>query len=179
VILSAGRLVWEKGHQDVIRALALVRRRGHDARLVIVGTGPERERLAAHARDLGVADAVEFRGGVPYDGMPALYAQASCFVLASLPAMYWEEQFGMVLAEAMAAHVPVVAAASGAIPEVVGASGTLFPAGDWRGLADVLERGPLAAPPGARHAPEPERLARFSSTAAAERLRAAYDRLLA
>jgi glycosyltransferase involved in cell wall biosynthesis len=111
--------------------------------------------------------------------MPELYGQASCFVLASLPTMHWEEQFGMVLAEAMAAHVPVVAAASGAIPEVVAESGTLFGAGDWRGLADALERGPLAAAPGARRAPEPERLARFSSAAAAERLRAAYDRLLA
>jgi glycosyltransferase involved in cell wall biosynthesis len=179
VILSAGRLVWEKGHQDVIRALALLRRRGRDARLVIVGTGPERDRLARYAGELGVGEAVELRGGVPYDAMPRLYAQASCFVLASLPTMYWEEQFGMVLAEAMAAHVPVVAAASGAIPEVVGASGTLFAAGDWRGLAEMLEAGPLAAAPGARRAPEPERLARFSSTAAAERLRAAYDRLLA
>jgi glycosyltransferase involved in cell wall biosynthesis len=179
VILSVGRLVWEKGHQDAIRALALLRRRGHDARLVIVGTGRERERLAAHAQELGVGDAVEIRGGVSYDGMPALYAQASCLVLASLPTMYWEEQFGMVLAEAMAAHVPVIAAASGAIPEVVGNSGTLFGAGDWRGLADVLERGPLTAAPGTRQAPEPERLARFSSTAAAERLRVAYDRLLA
>jgi glycosyltransferase involved in cell wall biosynthesis len=179
VILSAGRLVWEKGHQDVIRALALLRRRRRDVRLLIVGTGPERDRLAAYAGDLSVGDAVELRGSVPYDAMPELYGQASCFVLASLPTMHWEEQFGMVLAEAMAAHVPVVAAASGAIPEVVGESGTLFGAGDWRGLADALERGPLAAAPGARRAPEPERLARFSSAAAAERLRAAYDRLLA
>jgi len=179
VILTAGRLVWEKGHQDVIRALALLRRRGHDVRLVIVGTGPERDRLARHAHELGVGGAVELRGGVPYDAMPALYAQASCFVLASLPTMHWEEQFGMVLAEAMAAHVPVVAAASGAIPEVVGGSGTLFASGDWAGLAGALERGPLAEPPGARRAPEPDRLERFSSGAAAARLAAAYDRLLA
>ena len=110
--------------------------------------------------------------------MPALYAQASCFVLASLPTMHWEEQFGMVLAEAMAAHVPVLAAASGAIPEVTGGSATLFGAGDWLGLADALEQGPLAQPPGARRAPAPELLQRYGSHAAAERLRAAYDRLL-
>ncbi len=179
VILSAGRLVWEKGHQDAIRALAVLHRRGHpDTRLVIVGTGPERDRLGAHAAELGVGSHVELRGAVPYDGMPALYAQASCFVLASLPTMHWEEQFGMVLAEAMAAHVPVLAAASGAIPEVTGGSATLFGAGDWLGLADALEQGPLAQPPGARRAPAPELLQRYGSHAAAERLRAAYDRLL-
>ena len=83
----------------------------------------------------------------------------------------------MVLAEAMAAHVPVVAASSGAIPEVVGASGTLFAAGDWVGLARTLADGPLAGAPGARRVPEPDRLERYSSTAAAARLRAAYDRL--
>jgi glycosyltransferase involved in cell wall biosynthesis len=111
--------------------------------------------------------------------MAAYYAQASCLVLASIPMPYWEEQFGMVLAEAMAAHLPIVASGSGAIPEVVGDSGTLFAPGDWRGLADVLEAGPLAGPPAARRAPEPERLERFSSAAAAARLAAAYDALSA
>ncbi len=177
VLLSAGRLVWEKGHQDVIRALALLGRR--DVRLVIVGTGPERDRLAAYAGELGVADRVELRGSVPYDAMPALFAQASCLVLASLPTMHWEEQFGMVLAEAMAGHVPVVAASSGAIPEVVGASGTLFAPGDYVGLAEVLRATVLAAPPGTRRAPEPDRLERYSVPAAAARLAAAYERVLA
>jgi glycosyltransferase involved in cell wall biosynthesis len=177
LVLSPARLVWEKGHQDVLRALALLGRQ--DVRLLIVGDGPERGRLQRYARELGVGDRVEIRAAVPYAEMPALYARASCMVLASLSTEYWEEQFGMVLAEAMAAHVPVAAAASGAIPEVVGSSGTLFAPGDWAGLARVLEDGPLAAAPGARRAPEAERLERFSATAAAGRLRAAYDRLLA
>jgi glycosyltransferase involved in cell wall biosynthesis len=179
LVLSAARLVWEKGHQDVLRALALLRRRGrHDVRLLIAGNGPERSRLVRYAVELGVGDVVEVRGAVPYDEMPALYARSSCLVLASLPTMHWEEQFGMVLIEAMAGHVPVLAAAGGAIPEVVGSSGTLFAPGDWVGLANALERGPLAEPPGARRAPEPERVERFSSTAAAARLRRAYGRLL-
>lgn len=180
VVVSAARLVWEKGHQDLLRAVALLRRRGRDdVRVVLVGTGPEEGRLRAVATDLGLADRVEFRGGLGYDAMPALYAEASCLVLASLPTPFWEEQFGMVLAEAMAAHVPVLAAASGAIPEVVGSSGTLFAPGDYVGLADALAAGPLASEPGARRAPEPERLERFSNRAAADRLRAAYRSLLA
>jgi glycosyltransferase involved in cell wall biosynthesis len=180
LIVSIGRLVWEKGHQDLLRAVALLHRRGRtDVRVRIVGDGPEEGRLRAVAADLGLAGHVELRSHARYDELPALLAPASCLVLASLPTPYWEEQFGMVLVEAMAAHVPVVAAASGAIPEVVGASGTLFGAGDWVGLADTLAAGPLAGAPGGRRAPDPEHLGHFSSDAAAERLSAVYDRLLA
>ena len=176
LVLSIGRLVWEKGHQDLLRAVALLRSRGRDdVRVLIVGVGPEEARLRAVAADLGIAERVEFRGWIPNHELPSVYASASARVLASLPTPFWEEQFGMVLAEAMAAHVPVVAAASGAIPEVVGGSGTLFAAGDWAGLADVLSAGPLGDAPGTRRAPEPDRLERFSAPAAAARLRAAYD----
>lgn len=179
LIVSIGRLVWEKGHQDLLRAVALLRARGRDdVRVLIVGVGPEERRLRGVVRDLALDDVVELRGWVPYDELPRVYAQASCLVLASLPTPFWEEQFGMVLAEAMAAHVPIVAAASGAIPEVVGESGTLFGPGDWAGLAGVLADGPLATAPGTRRAPERERLERYSSAAAAARLRAAYDELL-
>jgi glycosyltransferase involved in cell wall biosynthesis len=179
VILSAGRLVWEKGHQDVIRALALLRHRGRfDVNAVIVGDGPERGRLEALAADLGLADAVTFRAAVPYDEMPTLYARASCLVLASIPVRFWEEQFGMVLAEALAGGLPIVCSTSGAIPEVVGSSGRYFAPGDWVGLADGLQEGPLAAAPGARSTLDTERIERFSATSAADRLRGVYDELL-
>ena len=178
LVLSIGRLVWEKGHQDLLRAVARLRRQGRDdVRVLIVGVGREERRLRGVIRDFGLEDVVELRGWVPYEELPAVYARASCLVLASLPTPFWEEQFGMVLAEAMAAHVPVVASDSGAIPEVVGGSGTLFGAGDWVGLAEALAGGPLARPPGTRHAPEPDRLERYSARAAADRLRAAYDGL--
>lgn len=179
-LLSIGRLVWEKGHQDLLRAVALLRTRGHaDLRVAIVGVGPEEQRLRAVADDLGLAGAVDFRGGIPHDEVAGAFAAADALVLASIPTPYWEEQFGMVLAEAMAAHLPVVAAASGAIPEVLGGYGDLFEPGDWRGLADVLAAGPLARPPATRIAPDPPLLERYSAGAAAERLRAAYTGLLA
>jgi glycosyltransferase involved in cell wall biosynthesis len=179
LVLSPGRLVWEKGHQDVLRAVALLHKRGRsDVRVLIVGVGPEEKRIRGVIRDLGLEDAVELRGWVPYDEMPAVYARASCLVLGSLPVPFWEEQFGMVLAEGMAANVPIVASASGAIPEVVGESGTLFRPGDWVGLAAVLADGPLAGEPGARRAPEPERLERYSLGAMAARVEAAYDELV-
>lgn len=180
LILSIGRLVWEKGHQDLLRAVALLRSRGRDdVRVMILGVGPEEKRLRGVAHDLGLDDVVEFRGYVDNEQMPQIYAQASCLVLASIAIRYWEEQFGLVLAEAMAAHVPVVAAASGAIPEVVGDDGTLFSSGDWVGLADALADGPLAAAPGTRHVPDARRLQRYSHAAQAARLSAAYDGLFA
>jgi len=180
LLLSIGRLVWEKGHQDLLRALAVLREREHpDVRAMIVGSGEEERRLRAVARDLGVEESVEFLGFVPHDELPSLLARASALVLASLPTRYWEEQFGMVLVEAMAARLPVVAAASGAIPEVLGGYGTQFPPGDWLALASALADGPLAVAPGTRGTPDPALLERYSSRAAAERLREAYGRLLA
>jgi glycosyltransferase involved in cell wall biosynthesis len=190
LVVSPGRLVWEKGHQDVMRALALLRREGGQAaRLLVVGSGPEEARLRAYAGELGIAEGVEFRS-VPYEEMPAVFARASCMVLASLatasggyyvgdvPHLFWEEQFGLVLAEAMAAGVPIVASSSGAIPEVAGDSATYFVPGDWPGLARIFAEGSLARPPGERVEYPAERVRAFSADAAAERLAAAYERLL-
>jgi glycosyltransferase involved in cell wall biosynthesis len=179
LLLSAGRLVWEKGHQDLLRALALLRAEGRrDVRALIVGDGPEGRRLRTLAAELGLGGLVEFRASVPYDEMPAIYASASCLVLASIPVRFWEEQFGMVLAEAMAGHLPIVASTCGAIPEVVGHDASYFGPGDWIGLAEVLREGPLAQEPGARRAPDPGRLQHYSTAAAAERLREVYSGLL-
>ncbi len=175
LVLSVGRLVWEKGHQDLLRALAWLRRGGSDVRALIVGAGPEESRLRAHAADLGLGDAVEWRPEVPYAEMPEVFARASCFVLASLPATWWEEQFGMVLAEAAAAGLPILAAESGAIPEVLRGHGTLFAPGDWRALAGALD-GLLASPP-VRVRPA-ALVDAYSLAVAAERYAAAYARVL-
>ncbi len=174
LVVSPGRLVWEKGHYDVIRALATL---DEPPRLLIVGDGPERSRLLRYAAELGLGDRIEIRS-VPYAEMPAVFAAASCVVLGSLPIPLWEEQFGMVLAEAMAAGAPVLASSSGAIPEVVGGSAQLFAPGDWVELARLLTSGPLARPAGERVAHDPELLRRYSLDAAADRLRAAYQRVL-
>lgn len=188
VILSPGRLVWEKGHADVLRAVALLAREGIRPRVRIVGRGPEEERLRAYAQELGLADRVEI-GAVPYDQMPEVFGTASCMVLASLPSAtaqlhpfdvpraFWEEQFGMVLAEAMASGLDILASGSGAIPEVLDDQGTLFSPGDWPGLARHLRDGPLSRPPGQRVDYPAELLQRYSVAAMAERLAGVYDRV--
>jgi glycosyltransferase involved in cell wall biosynthesis len=201
-IVSPGRLVWEKGHHDVLRALAALHRglvRAPGARaaaplrphLLIVGAGPEERRLREHASELGIAQAVEIRA-VPYAEMPAVFASASAMVLASqssataayhpfdVPHAFWEEQFGMVLAEAMAAGLAIVTTTNGAIPEVLaGAPVELLAPGDWLGIARALAAGPLSRPPGARIAYPAELTQRYSTAAAAARLAAAYDRVMA
>jgi glycosyltransferase involved in cell wall biosynthesis len=193
VVLSVGRLVWEKGHQDVLRALAALRRGLVAApevpvRLKIVGSGPERSRLEAHAQELGLGQTVEF-AAAGYDEMPGLYAGASCLVLPSQPAAacflgptgiprcFWEEQFGMVLAEGMACGLPIVASTSGAIPEVTGGAAVLVAPGDWLGLARALAESVLSRPPGARVDYDPKLVERYSQRAAAGRLANAYDDL--
>ena len=174
LVVSPGRLVWEKGHFDVLRALASL---PSGPRLLIVGAGPERARLLRYAADLGLADRVEIRA-VPHAEMPEVFARASCVVLGSLSIPLWEEQFGMVLAEALAAGAPVLASSSGAIPEVLGAGAQLFAPGDWVELARLLAEGPLVRPPGERIEHPPELVHRYSLAAAASRLRSAYQRAL-
>ena len=154
----------------------------------IVGRGPEEGRLRAHADELGLGDRVEI-GALPYDEMPQAFATASCMVLASLPLAsaqlhpfdvpraFWEEQFGLVLAEGMAAGLDVLAADSGAIREVLDGQGTLFAPGDWPGLARLLRDGPLGRAPGERVAYPASLVSRYSTRSAAARLAAAYDRV--
>ncbi len=185
LVISPGRLVWEKGHQDVLRAVAALRggvvegpRSARRIRALILGSGPEERTLRSYAADLGVSDAVEFCPSVPYEEMPEVYARASAMVLASLPIQSWEEQFGMVLAEAMAAGVPIVTTSSGAIPEVVGPEAVQVAPGDWVGIAQALADGPLVEP-GRRVVYQPERLERFGTEAAAERIAGAYEHVLA
>lgn len=180
-ILSAGRLVWEKGHQDLFRAVALLLRRRAPVvpRVVVVGTGPDEDRLRRYAGDLGIADRVTFRSFVPYDEMPAAYSAASALWLGSMPIWSWEEQFGMVLAEAHAAGLPIVTTTSGAIPEVAGPHATYVAPGDWVGLATTLAEGVLADGASEPHrVRDEERVRSFSVEAAAERLAGAYDRVL-
>jgi glycosyltransferase involved in cell wall biosynthesis len=193
VVLSPGRLVWEKGHQDVMRAVAAIHRglvasAGLKPRLLVVGRGPERERLGAYAWELGIGDHVDFRS-VPYEEMPQVYAAASAMVLGSLPSAgcglyfgdpprcFWEEQFGLVFAEALAAGLPIITTTSGAIPEVVGDSAELFAPGDWMELARKLATGPLSRPPATRVQHPEDRVRLYSTAAMAERLTAAYDTL--
>lgn len=103
LLLSVGNLVPLKRHDLAIRALAELSGELPEARLWIVGGGPERTRLEALANSLGVAGRVRFLGVVPHDRMPAVYSAADVLILASE-----REGWPNVLLEAMACGTRVV-----------------------------------------------------------------------
>ena len=104
-------------------------------RVVLVGDGPEREAVAARARELGVGDAVCMLGR--RDDFAGLLGHADGFVLPSE-----SEGFGVAALEAMAAGVPVFGYRVGGLPEVVvEGTGTLMPCGDLDALAAAVVAG--------------------------------------
>lgn len=132
----AGRLVSEKGVDILLRACAGLRKL--DWQLDILGEGPERPRLEALARELGIGERVRFLGQVPSTEAPDYYRRMDVLILPSLSRPNWVEQFGRVLIEAMACEVAVVGSSSGEIPWVIGDAGVIFPEGDADALRDTL-----------------------------------------
>jgi teichuronic acid biosynthesis glycosyltransferase TuaC len=136
-LVTVGNLVARKRHADVISALARLRERHPDLRYVIVGDGPERERLRSQAAALGVADRVELRGALPHQEAVAAAQAATLFVLPSVA-----EAFGVAYVEAMAGSVPAVGCRGEDGPEEIAAAGggiTLVPPRDPGALAAELE----------------------------------------
>lgn len=133
IVVTVARLIPQKGLRHLITAFAHAREVVPDANLLIVGDGTMRAALQARARVLVPGACVRFAGWRS-DAAQILFG-ADVFVLPSL----WEG-FGLVLLEAMAARLPVIASAVGAIPEIVieGETGRLVPPGDEIALADAL-----------------------------------------
>jgi glycosyltransferase involved in cell wall biosynthesis len=113
VIIAIGRLSLEKGHLDLIKAFAkMVRGQANSqTKLVIVGEGPEREKLEQEIDALHIKGQVRFAGQV--SDVKPFYAIADLMVLPS-----HSEGSPNVLLEAMAAHLPVVATSVGGVPEI-------------------------------------------------------------
>lgn len=134
-IVYAGRLDPRKGVEVLVRALPGVRARVPEARLLLVGDGPERRALEALAKRLA-PDAVRFVGGVPNVELPAWYAKGD---VACFPSTR-NESFGIVILEAMAAGRPVVASDTPGYRVLIedGRTGRHFRSGDPADLARVL-----------------------------------------
>jgi len=119
---------------EVVEIFAAVRRQV-DARLLMVGDGPELPEASQLARSLGIAADVEFLG--EQDQVVQLLSASDVFILPSA-----QESFGLAALEAMACEVPVVASRVGGLPEVVehGVTGFLHPVDDLAGMAESAVR---------------------------------------
>jgi glycosyltransferase involved in cell wall biosynthesis len=140
-IVTVGRLIAIKQIDRIIQAIAAI----EDAGLVIVGDGPERCRLEALARDLGLSERIYFAGQRSREETLALMAGGDLFVLNST-----HEGLPHVVLEAMSLGVPVVATAVGGTPEVIrdGENGLLIAPHANGELRQVLSR--LMPSPGER-----------------------------
>jgi rhamnosyl/mannosyltransferase len=136
LLLFVGRLRYYKGLHFLLAALPLLRR---PARLLLVGIGPEEQRLRALVQALGLGEQVHFLGEVSDAELPAVYHAADVFVL---PSHLRAEAFGIVQLEAQAAGLPVVCTELGTGTSYVtrhGITGLVVPPADPPALARALD----------------------------------------
>jgi glycosyltransferase involved in cell wall biosynthesis len=148
---TVSRLFKEKGHAILFEAAGMLKERRPDLRLLVVGTGDEREPLERRARDLGIADRVVFTGF--YEDLPGALRAMDIFVQPSV----LEEGFPTAILEAQVMGLPIIASDIGGTNETLdaGVTGLLVPPGDARALAETLDA--VAA--------DPERRGRMAAAA--------------
>ena len=136
-VCFVGRLDAVKGVPLLLDAFAATRPRHPTARLTIAGDGPARAALEAQVQSLGLTGAVRFTGSLDEDGVAALLDSADMLVLPS-----FAEGLPVVLMEALASRIPVIATQVAGVPELVedGVSGFIVPPGDVDTLAVRLDR---------------------------------------
>jgi phosphatidylinositol alpha-1,6-mannosyltransferase len=142
VIVCVSRLVPRKGQDTLIRALPAVRAAVPDAALLVVGSGPYQDKLAALARRTGVAPHVVLTGGVPFAELPAHYAAGDVFAMPCRTRRGGldVEGLGIVYLEASATGLPVLAGDSGGAPDAVldGRTGYVVNGRDEAAVAERL-----------------------------------------
>ncbi|MCA9448173.1 MAG: glycosyltransferase family 4 protein [Candidatus Omnitrophica bacterium] len=142
VILGVGRMVPEKGFEDLIEAVGflLKDRTRESLTLRLLGAGPNEEAVDRLAETRGLGEQYERVPVLDYSELPEFLRQGTVLVLGSKPTPEWKEQFGMILIEAMACGVVVIGAKSGAIPEIIGGAGLVYEPGAFDELAECLRQ---------------------------------------
>lgn len=139
IVLTVGRWAASeqyKGVDDLIRAVALLKKNNCDLQMAAVGGGDDVPRLTEMARSMGIADSVRFLHGLTRAQIAACYSRADIFALPSTG-----EGFGLVFLEAMAFAKPVIGAAIGGTTDLIQdrVNGMLVPPRDARKLAEALD----------------------------------------
>lgn len=133
-----GRVEPVKGVEVLVEAVGLLAGPGT---VVVAGDGSRREALERLVQAQHIGHRVRFLGPLAFEHVPAFLRALDVLVLPSITLLpHHREQFGRVLAEAMAAGVAVVGTTSGAIPEVIGNAGLVVPEGDPLALARAIDR---------------------------------------
>jgi phosphatidyl-myo-inositol dimannoside synthase len=121
VVVCTARMVKRKGQDTLVRAWPAVLRDVPDARLLLVGDGPNRKPVEELAKSLGLAGAVTFTGGVPWEEMPAYTDAGDVFAMPCRSRLFGlePEAWGIVSLEAQACGLPVLVGDSGGAGETV------------------------------------------------------------
>jgi glycosyltransferase involved in cell wall biosynthesis len=131
-----GRLMPAKGLSVLIDALINIK---HEKwKLLVVGDGEERVPAEKKLAAAGLLERAVFTGAVPYEQVPEYLKRMDIFVVPTLTTNKIREQFGRVIVEAMASGVPVIGSTCGAIPEVIGDAGIVYPERNSTSLANSL-----------------------------------------
>ena len=130
-----GRLVERKGLMDMVDALQFCT---GEITMVFAGSGEHQPALEARIEALGVRDRVRFLPARPLEELPPVMNALDAMILPSWTVPTWKEQFGRVIIEAQACETPVIGSDSGAIPEVVGKGGLIYPERNPRKLAEGI-----------------------------------------
>lgn len=140
-ILTVGRFVEKKGHQYALRAVALLKEAGLTFKYHLIGEGPLLEDMKQLAAELGIMDSVVFHGAMMQNAVIDFYHQSDVFLLPSITAENGDtEGQGLVLQEAQAIGLPIVATLHNGFPDSVidAKTGFLVPEKDFSGLYEKL-----------------------------------------
>lgn len=125
VVLSAGRMVWEKGWYDLIPAALKVSKHHKRIKFLCIGDGPERQKIERFAHEQKLKSVMKF-AAVPYIQMSDIFRMSDLFVYPTLPMKLWNAQWGGgVIAEAMATGLPIIATSNGGVVDLIGDGGNI------------------------------------------------------
>ncbi|MDF3075211.1 MAG: glycosyl transferase family 1 [Alphaproteobacteria bacterium] len=131
-----GRLVSDKGADNLLQALALLGQQGLRPRCAIIGAGPEEAALKSQAQLLNVDGQVDFLGPKRDADLAVALNDIDCLVVPSV----WNEPFGIVALEGIACGCLVIGSQGGGLKDAIGACGLTYPNGDVAALAAAMRR---------------------------------------
>src|SRR5260370_37397117 len=142
-MLSVGRIIEKKGFADLLSAVRILRERGRQFQVEIIGSGPLKEQIQNRIKELNLLDRVKLLGARDQDFVRAAYQRAAIFVLPCMVTPNGDRDgIPNVLYEAMASGTPVISTPVAAIPELIDSesNGLLVEQQSPELLADAIDR---------------------------------------